>query len=53
MTDIIKVINSKDGVIHGKETNENEIKTIVKKINEMKPDIVVFTGDLLSNSGVW
>lgn len=26
MTDIIKVINSKDGVIHGKETNENEIK---------------------------
>ena len=26
MTDIIKVINSKDGVIHGKETNEIEIK---------------------------
>ena len=26
MTDIIKVINSKDSVIHGKETNENEIK---------------------------
>ena len=26
MNDIIKVINSKDGVIHGKETNENEIK---------------------------
>ena len=26
MTDIIKVINSKDGVIHGTETNENEIK---------------------------
>ena len=26
MTDIIKVINSKNGVIHGKETNENEIK---------------------------
>ena len=26
MTDIIKVINSKDGVIHGKETNGNEIK---------------------------
>lgn len=26
MTDIIKVINSKDGVIHGKETNESEIK---------------------------
>lgn len=26
MTDIINVINSKNGVIHGKETNENEIK---------------------------
>ena len=26
MNDIINVINSKDGVIHGKETNENEIK---------------------------
>ena len=30
----------------GRTTNENEIKTVVKKINEMKPDIVVFTGDL-------
>ena len=26
MNDIINVINSKNGVIHGKETNENEIK---------------------------
>ena len=32
MTDIIKVINSKDGVIHGKETNENEIKQAELKL---------------------
>lgn len=30
----------------GRTTNESEIKKVIKKINEMKPDIVVFTGDL-------
>lgn len=30
--------------------NEKELKTIVSKINELKPDIVVFTGDLISNT---
>ena len=30
----------------GRTTNEKEVTTVVNKINEMKPDIVVFTGDL-------
>lgn len=30
----------------GRTTNEEEVKKVVEKINEMNPDIVVFTGDL-------
>ena len=30
--------------------NEKEMKNVVKKINELKPDIVVFTGDLIDNT---
>lgn len=42
----------------GRSTNENEVKKVVAAINENKPDIVVFTGDLfdayinLSNENV-
>ena len=31
----------------GRTTNEKEVEKVVNKINEMKPDIVIFTGDLL------
>ena len=30
----------------GRSTNENEVEKVVAAINENKPDIVVFTGDL-------
>lgn len=30
----------------GRTTNEQEVKKVTEKINEMNPDIVVFTGDL-------
>jgi len=33
----------------GRTTNEKEVENIIIKINEMKPDIVVFTGDLFDS----
>lgn len=40
-----KIVQFSD--IHfGRTTNEQEVKRVVNKINELKPDILVFTGDL-------
>ena len=33
----------------GRTTNEDEVTKVVSLINEMKPDIIVFTGDLFDN----
>ena len=33
----------------GRTTNEKELEKTVRKINEMKPDIVIFTGDLFDD----
>lgn len=44
----LKIIHFSD-IHYGKTTNEAEIKQLVKKINEAKPDIIVYTGDLLNN----
>ena len=42
----LKIVHFSD--IHYKmTTNEQEIKKLVQKIQELKPDILVFTGDLL------
>lgn len=42
----LKIIHFTD--LHYKTTiNEKELKTLVNNINELNPDIVVFTGDLL------
>lgn len=42
----VKVVQLSD--IHfGNTTDINQLKLIVKKINQIKPDIVVFTGDLV------
>ena len=41
----LKIVHFSD-ILYGKSTNMDDIKKIVKKINELKPDIVVFTGDL-------
>lgn len=32
---------------YGQTTNKKEIQTLVKRVNETKPDIIVLTGDLL------
>lgn len=42
----LKVIHISD-VHYGRTVNENEINRMVNKINFIKPDIVVITGDLL------
>lgn len=42
-----KIVQFSD--IHfGRTTNEKEVKNIVQKINELKPDILIFTGDLFN-----
>ena len=42
----IKIVHFSD--LHYKNTiNKKKLKSIIDKINEIKPDIVVFTGDLL------
>lgn len=42
----IKIVHFSD-LHYGRTVNEEELKTIVKKINNLNPDIVFFTGDLI------
>lgn len=45
----IKIVHFSD--LHYKNTiNKKELKKLVNQINEIKPDIVVFTGDLISHN---
>lgn len=41
----LKIVHFSD-IHYGTTINEKELKTIIKKINEIKPDVVFFTGDL-------
>lgn len=43
----LKIIHLSD-ILYGQTTSIKDIKKIVTKINELKPDIVVFTGDLFN-----
>lgn len=47
--DGLKIIQFSD-LHYGTTINENELKNIVKKINELNPDIVFFTGDLVDKN---
>ena len=42
--DGLKIVHFSD-IHYGTTVNEKELKNIVSKINELKPDIVFFTGD--------
>lgn len=42
----LKIVHISD-VHYGRTINNKELKKIVKKVNLIKPDIVVFTGDLI------
>lgn len=44
-----KIVQISD-IHYGTTTNKKQLDKIVKKINYLKPDIVVFTGDLIDNS---
>ena len=45
----IKIVHF-DSLLYGSTVTESDIDNLVKKINILKPDIVVFTGDLVSIS---
>ncbi|MDD2489978.1 MAG: metallophosphoesterase [Bacilli bacterium] len=47
----LKIVHISD-IHYGRTIKEPELKMIVKKINLIKPDIVVFTGDLIDKSNV-
>ena len=42
----LKIIHISD-IHYGSTTFDSELKELVKKVNKMKPDIIVFTGDLI------
>ena len=41
----LKIVHYSD-ILYGKSTSTKDIDKMVKKINELNPDIVIFTGDL-------
>jgi len=44
----IKIVHISD-ILYGSSVNKDDIKKLVDKVNELKPDIIVFTGDLSKN----
>ena len=44
----VKIVQFSD-LHYGTTININNIDKVIKKINEIKPDIVIFTGDLIDN----
>lgn len=44
-----KIVHFSD-ILYGTTIQEKNLDKLVKKINELKPDIVVFTGDLLNDT---
>lgn len=45
----LKIVHFGD-IHYGRTTNLDTIKNVVKEINTLKPDIVIFTGDLYENN---
>lgn len=45
----LKIVHFSD-IHYGRTTNLNTIRSVVKKINILKPDIVIFSGDLYENN---
>ncbi len=43
----IKIIHLSD-LLYGSTVDESDLKSLVKKVNLLKPDIIVFTGDMVS-----
>lgn len=47
--DGLKIVQISD-LHYGTSMKETNLKKIVKKVNELKPDVIVFTGDLIDKS---
>ena len=45
----LKIVHITD-IHYGKVTHEKELKELVNKVNKVKPDIIVFTGDLIDKN---
>ena len=45
----LKIVHFSD-IYYLSNIKENELKNVVNKINELKPDIIVFTGDIIDTS---
>lgn len=48
----LKIVHFSD-LLYGRTVNKKDVKKLVKKINEIKPDIVVFTGDLIDRDTIY
>ena len=48
----LKIVHFSD-LLYGRTVNKNDVRKIVTKINELKPDIVVFTGDLIDKDTIY
>lgn len=47
----LKIVQFSD-LHYGRTTNEDTLKKIVKEINKLNPDIVLFTGDLFNSNNI-
>jgi len=45
----LKIVHFSD-IHYGQTTNLKDLKKIVKKINELRPDVIIFTGDLFNKN---
>lgn len=45
----LKIVHFSD-ILYGSTINEKNLNKVVEKINEWKPDVLIYTGDLLNNT---
>ena len=50
--DGLKIVHFSD-LLYGRTVNKNDMQKIVTKINELKPDILIFTGDLIDKDTIY
>lgn len=48
----LKIVHFSD-LLYGRTVNKEDVKKLVLKINELRPDIVVFTGDLIDKDTIY
>ena len=48
----LKIVHFSD-ILYGRTVNKKDIASLVKKINDLRPDIVVFTGDIIDKDTIY